>query len=263
METSYETIRTNIEERILTVAVNRPDSRNAVNVTLLEELADVMSRAEERDDIRVVVLRGDGDGIFIAGGDISTFSDADGDWFLNVFNPAAERMEEAMEGNALPIVAAVDGLALGGGTEIAMMCDMIIASEDAAFGTPEIRLGLIPGVGGTQRLTRLVGYLKAKEIIMTGRQVPAEEAAEIGLANRVVPVEEFKDEVYHLAAELAEGAPLAQQYAKMAVNHARPALEDGRALESVLTRTLFDSDESDEGVAAFLEKRAPNFGNRD
>jgi enoyl-CoA hydratase/carnithine racemase len=260
METSYETIRTELEGRVLTVAVNRPDSRNAVNVTLLDELADVMARAEEHENIRVVVLRGDGDGIFIAGGDIATFSDTDGDWFLNVFNPAAERMEEAMEGNALPIIAAVDGLALGGGTEIAMMCDMIVASEDAAFGTPEIRLGLIPGVGGTQRLTRLVGYLKAKEIIMTGRQVPAQEAAEIGLANRAVPASEFEEEVYDLAADLAQGAPLAQQYAKLAVNHARPALDDGRALESVLTRTLFDSDESDEGVAAFLANRPPEFG---
>lgn len=259
METSYETIRTEMDDQVLTVAVHRPDSRNAVNVTLLEEIADVMVRAEAHDDVRAIVLRGDGDGIFIAGGDISTFADVDGDWFFNVFNPAAERMEEAMEGNSLPIIAAVDGLALGGGTEIAMMCDMIIASEDSAFGTPEIRLGLIPGVGGTQRLTRLVGYLKAKEIIMTGRQVPAEEAAEIGLANRVVPADEFEDEVYSLAADLAEGAPLAQQYAKVAINHARPALDDGRALESVLTRTLFDSAESDEGVAAFLDKRPPEF----
>lgn len=259
MESEYETVVATVEDQVLTVEVDRPESRNAVNLSLLDELSDVLSDAEGREDVQAVVLTGAGEGIFIAGGDISEFIDADGDWWMQEFHPRVKQLEDSMEGNSLPIIAAVDGVALGGGTEIAMMCDMIVASEEAEFGTPEITLGLIPGAGGTQRLARLVGYLKAKEIVMTGRRVPADEAREIGLANRVVPADDFDNEVYELAEQLAEGPSLAQHYAKISINQARQGLEDGRDLERVLTRTLFDSEDKDEGVDAFLNKRSADF----
>jgi enoyl-CoA hydratase/carnithine racemase len=254
----YETIMVEREGDVGTVTVSRPEAMNAVNPRVLEELAAAI--ADLASEVRCVVLTGAGDRAFIGGGDIKAFREQSSTDWLSEFREVVTDLEHAIEGARVPVIAAVNGVALGGGTEIAMMCDLILAAESARFGQPEIGLGIIPGAGGTQRLTHLVGYLKAKELVLTGRHVPASEAAEIGLANEVVADEAFYDRVYELAEELAAGAPHAQWFAKRSINEARAGLEAGLELEAAYAALAFDTEDKVEGMAAFVEKRDPDFG---
>lgn len=257
MPNDYETIEVERDGPVATVHVARPESMNAVNVGVLTELATAISK--QSTEARVVILTGEGDQAFIGGGDIKEFQDKPGMWFHGEFRDRMAAVEDAIEGGRIPVIAAVNGVALGGGTEIAMMCDMIVAAESASFGQPEIGLGFIPGSGGTQRLTHLVGYMKAKELILTGRQVPADEAADIGLATEVVDDNSFDDRVAELANDLAEGPPLAQWFAKKAINQCRADIQKGLELEAALGALLFETEDNKEGLAAFIENREPKF----
>lgn len=258
MTDTYEFVSVAVDDRIGTVTITRPDAMNAVNPAVLGELTDAVSEAAAAAD--VVVVTGEGDRAFIGGGDIDAFDGKSGMWWRSEFREPMADLETEIEGAKVPIIAAVNGVALGGGTEIAMMCDLIVAAESARFGQPEIGLGIIPGAGGTQRLTHLVGYLKAKELVLTGRHVPAPEAESIGLANEVVPDDAFEDRVYELAGELAAGPSEAQWLAKRTINESRPDLRMGLELEAAYAALAFETDDKAEGLRAFLEKRDPEFG---
>lgn len=257
MPNDYDTITVERDGPIGTVCVARPEAMNAVNPEVLAELADAISNLSS--EVRALVLTGEGEDAFIGGGDIKDFQDRSGVWFREEFRDTMARVEDAIESSRAPVIAAVNGVALGGGTEIALMCDLIIATESARFGLPEIGLGIIPGSGGTQRLAHLVGYLKAKELILTGRHVSATEAEDIGLANEVVADDEFDGRVSDLAEELAEGPRIAQWFAKNSINQTRAQLETGLELEAALAGLLFETNDKEEGLAAFVEKREAEF----
>jgi enoyl-CoA hydratase/carnithine racemase len=258
MPSSYDTVAVEKDGDIGTVRLTRPEAMNAVNAKVLIELADAIETLSE--EAGVVVLTGAGDDAFIGGGDIKEFQNQSGVWFRGEFREAMTDLESAIEGSHVPVVAAVNGVALGGGTEIALMCDLIIATESATFGLPEIGLGLIPGAGGTQRLAHLVGYLKAKELVLTGKHISAAEAADIGLANEVVDDPEFDDRVEALAGDLSDGPATAQWFAKKSINETRAQLESGLELEAALAGLLFETEDKEEGLEAFVESRDPSFG---
>lgn len=257
------TVSVERDNQVATVSVDRPESMNSLNISVLEKLADAVETAMTNDSVTVVVLRGSDDDAFVSGADIDDFASNDGLWWKSEFRRAFERVEDAIEGGTKPVIAAVDGLALGGGSELALMCDVVIASENATFGFPEITLGGIPGVGGTQRLAHLVGVLKAKELVLTGQRVDASEAVEIGMATRVVTEDAFADEVDTLATDLATNPPVAMWFAKTAINRTRGDLESGLELEAALGAMLFETDDFDEGTSAFVEKRDAEFGGWD
>jgi len=259
MSEEFEDVRIERADHVGRIYLDRPEAMNAVTTSMLSELADAVDELDDDDEVRVIVLTGAGDDAFVGGGDIKDFQGRPGTWFKSQFRREMGRVETAIEGASNLVLAAVNGVALGGGTEIAMMCDMIVAAESAEFGLPEITLGIIPGSGGTQRLTHLVGYLKAKELILTGRHVPAAEAVEIGLANESVADDEFETRVDELAAELAGGSQSAQWFAKEAINRARADLDLGLDLEETLAALAFETADKEEGFEAFAERRDPEF----
>jgi enoyl-CoA hydratase/carnithine racemase len=257
MTDEFETVSVTGDGDLGTVIVDRPEAMNAVNLTVLEELSTALESAAE--SYNALILTGAGSDAFIGGGDIKEFKDASGVWFQRGFREAMSDVEAAIEGSRVPVVAGVNGVALGGGTEIALMCDLIVAAESARFGLPEIGLGIIPGSGGTQRLTHLVGYLQAKEMILTGKHVPAPEAEEMGLVNEVVSDEDLEARLEELGGELADGPLTANWFAKKAVNDARPELDSGLELEAALAALTFETEDKMEGMEAFVEKREPEF----
>jgi len=258
-ETEYDTIDVARSGRTATVTVDRPESMNSLNVDVLEELAAAIEAAMADDAIKVVVLTGRGDEAFVSGADIGDFVANDGLWWKINFRRSFEEVERATEGGKKPVVAAVDGVALGGGSELVLLCDFVIATESARFGFPEISLGGMPGVGGAQRLARHVGVLAAKDLVMTGRRVGAEEASDMGLVTRVVDDDAFDEDDADLAADLAAGPPVAMWFAKEVLNRSRGDLETGLALEEALGTMLFETDDFDEGTSAFVEQRATEF----
>jgi len=252
MSTMYETILIETRERVGLVRINRPKARNALNSTLLRELNDALEAFDADPEIGAMVITGD-EIAFAAGADIKEMADASAMEMLTQSHiPQFDRLRSINK----PVIAAVSGWCLGGGNELAMACDMIIASETARFGQPEINLGVIPGAGGTQRLTRAVGKAIAMEMVLNNRTLTAEEAMSLGLVNRVVPVERCLDEALQLAAEIASRAPLAVRLGKEAVNHAFESfLSDGLADERRAFYMLFASHDQKEGMQAFVEKR--------
>ncbi|WP_121743606.1 enoyl-CoA hydratase/isomerase family protein [Natronorubrum halophilum] len=258
-DTDYDNVYIEREDSLATIYVDRPEVRNSVNLDTIVEITNAIKKVGRDEKTRVIVLTGHGERAFIGGGDIKQFQDKSGIWFQREFRPATHDLERAIEESMHPVLAAVNGDALGGGTEIAMMCDMIVAAASARFGQPEIRLGIIPNAGGTQRLAHLVGSLKAKELILTGRHISAEEAADIGLINEVVSDDAFEERVCELAAELAAGPALAQWFGKRAVNATRTNLNTGLQLEAALSGLLFNTRDKEEGMGAFFEDRDPNF----
>ena len=243
---------------VATIIVDKPETKNSLDIPTLGSLAAALNREMERDSTNVVVLAGAGDS-FMSGADIEIFHENEGTWWIREFRHAFSAVEDAIEDGRKPVIAAVDGFALGGGTEIALMSDLIYTSERAQMGLPEIGIGGIPGVGGTQRLAQVVGPLKAKEMIMTGDIVSGEEATEIGLANDVFTEEAFDDQITEVAEGLAERGPMALWFAKEAINQTREGLDKGLALEAALASNLFQTDDFAEGAAAFLENREPDF----
>jgi enoyl-CoA hydratase len=242
------------------VTIDRQDALNALSFDLLDELADTLQALDADPGCRVIVLTGAGSRAFAAGADIRELADQ-----TPVRLAAEDRFSSWDRIGALrtPVIAAVRGFALGGGCELAMACDMIVAAEDAEFGQPEIRLGVMPGAGGTQRLTRAVGKARAMELILTGRTLPAREAEAMGLVTRVVPSELTLEAALELAARVAGQPPLAVAAAKEAIRAAAELpLTAGLEFERRTFFLLFGSEDQREGMAAFVEKRVPHWTGR-
>ncbi|MEW5868078.1 MAG: enoyl-CoA hydratase-related protein [Chloroflexota bacterium] len=253
---TYETILTEVRGRVGLARLNRPQALNALNNTLLEELMLALATFDQDDQIGAMLVTGS-DKAFAAGADIKEMADATAIEMLARDHVA--RFEHIRQIKK-PVIAAVSGWCLGGGCELAMSCDMIVASETARFGQPEVTIGVIPGAGGTQRLTRAVGKAVAMEMILNNRTLTAQEALHFGLVNRVSPVETYLDEALDLAAEIASRAPLAVRLAKEAIDNAFDALlSDGLAAERRAFYFLFASADQKEGMAAFIEKRKPEW----
>jgi enoyl-CoA hydratase len=247
-------------EGVTLIRLNRPEALNALNSELLGELGQALDAAATDDGVRCIVLTGS-DRAFAAGADIKEMSDKSYAQMmtLDFFTAAARKIEQFRK----PIIAAVSGYALGGGCELAMMCDFIIASESAKFGQPEINLGVSPGIGGTQRLTRFVGKAKAMDMILTARMMDAAEAERAGLVSRVVPNDKLLDTALEAAAKIAGHSPLAVMMNKELVEAAyETTLTTGVALERRLFHSLFAFEDQKEGMAAFVEKRKPDFRGR-
>ena len=258
MPQAYETLLVERRERVAIITINRPDKRNALNIKTREEGAAALDELRTDDSVRVVVITGAGDKAFIAGADIAEFAGRTAVTQRDVMT--SRSLFTAIDTFPKPIIAMVNGYCLGGGCELAMACDLRIASERASFGQPEINLGIIPGGGGTQRLTHLVGEGKAMELILTGEIINAQAAHAIGLVNLVVPHEELAAKTLELANRIAEKSPIALRLAKEAVKTAaRSTLDEGLRREIDLFALCFSSADKDEGVNAFLEKRKPEF----
>ncbi len=243
-------------DHVAKIRLNRPKILNALNTEIIKELADVLEEMDQDSQIRAIVLTGN-DKAFAAGADIKELAETKPvEFVMKQFFRDWERIRKLSK----PLIAAVNGYALGGGNELAMCCDMIIASETAKFGQPEILLGVIPGAGGTQRLTKAVGRAKAMEMILTGKTVSATEALEWGLVNRVVSPDEVENEALKLALEIAGKPPVAVRLAKQAINKAQELpLDHGLNFEQNAFYLLFSSEDQQEGMQAFLEKRKPQF----
>ena len=252
----YLELETDRQDHVAVVRLHRPERLNALCMGLMSELADLLEELDTDGAIRCIVLTGD-EKAFAAGADITEMADA-GAVEMHRRNQFAtwERIRRIRT----PMIAAVSGYALGGGNELAMHCDMIVASESARFGQPEIKIGVMPGAGGTQRLTRAVGKVRAMEMVLTGEPISAEQALEAGLVNRVVPVEVYLDEALKLARTVASRPPVAAMLAKDAVLKAfDTTLEAGLAHERHNFYLLFASEDKKEGMEAFLEKRDPHW----
>jgi enoyl-CoA hydratase len=261
MAQSYETLLVERHDRVAIITINRPEKRNALNIKTREEGAAALDELAEDDSVRVVIFTGAGDKAFIAGADIGEFAGRTSIIQRSVM--LGRSLFTAIDNFPKPVIAMINGYCLGGGNELAMACDLRIASETASFGQPEINLGIIPGGGGTQRLTRLVGEGKAMELILTGEIIDARTAALLGLVNMVVPLEELRAKTMEIANRIADKSPIALRMAKEAVKIAsRSNLDEGLRREIDLFALCFSSEDKDEGVNAFLEKRKPEFKGR-
>ena len=254
---AYETLIVDVDDHIALIKLNRPDAMNALNVHLLSELSNALGAAEQNAKVRCIVITGS-DKVFSAGADIAHMKDKS---FADVFSTDLfGRDVDALLSCRKPIIAAVAGHALGGGCELAMMCDFIIAADTAKFSQPEINLGIIAGIGGTQRLTRAVGKSKSMDMHLTGRPMTAEEAERAGLVSRVVPAKKLMEEAMAAAAKIAEKSTITMMAVKEAVNRsAETTLREGMLFERRLFHALFATEDQTEGMAAFLEKRDPQF----
>lgn len=238
------------------IELNRPKELNALNRQLMLEIKDTLQDFDNDDNIRAIILTG-GERVFAAGADIKQMADATAMDMLNIDQFSTW---DQIKKTKKPIIGAVSGFALGGGCELAMTCDMIVASETAQFGQPEINIGTMPGAGGTQRLTRAVGKVLAMEMVLTGRFITAEEALKAGLVNCIVPVEMLYKEAIRIATLAAAKSPVAVKLAKEAVNKAfETSLDEGLQFERKNFYLTFASADQKEGMAAFIEKRKPNF----
>lgn len=257
---AFETIIYEKSEQIAVITLNRPEKLNALSPKLIEELYAALREADKDESVRVIILTG-GNTVFAAGADLEAMA-AGGLDVVQVFKArfAQNNPFDYIEQIGKPVIAAIAGYALGGGCELAMCCDLRIAADTAQFGQPEIRVGLIPGSGGTQRLPRLIGMTKAKELVMVGEFIGAEEAERLGLVNAVVPVDKLLDEAKKLAAKLIQRPPFGLRLAKMAMNMgAGRDLPSALALEREAFAMLFATEDQKEGVRAFTEKRKPEF----
>ena len=254
---AYETIIVDVQDHISVITLNRPDALNALNDQLLEELGDALLDAQRNDKVRCIVLTGS-EKAFAAGADIKmmsskSFVDAFGE---DLFTEATDKITSIRK----PIIAAVSGYALGGGCELAMMCDFIICSDTAKFGQPEINLGVSPGLGGTQRLTRFIGKSKAMDMNLTGRFMEADEAERCGLVSRVVPAKNLMNEALGAATKIAEKSMITVMAVKEMVNRSyETTLREGLLFERRVFHSLFATEDQKEGMAAFMEKREAQF----
>jgi enoyl-CoA hydratase len=257
---AYETLIVEIEDSVALIRLNRPEALNALNSQLLGELAEALKAADENDKVRCIVITGS-EKAFAAGADIKEMSDKG---FVEMFTSNYFGAEsDAISRVRKPVIAAVSGYALGGGCELAMMCDFIIASETARFGQPEINLGVVAGIGGTQRLTRFVGKSKSMDMHLTGRFMDAAEAERSGLVSRVVPVSKLIPEAMEAARKIAAKSALSTMVVKEAVNRAyETTLREGILFERRVFHALFATEDQKEGMNAFLEKRQPQFRDR-
>ncbi len=254
----FQLIKVNpqIEKHIALIQLNRPKEMNALNIQMMEEMRDALKSLDADENVRVIILTGN-ETSFAAGADIKEMSDKDAiDMFLLDQFSTWDQISKTRK----PLIAAVSGFALGGGCELAMSCDMIIASESAKFGQPEIKIGVMPGAGGTQRLTRAIGKVRAMEMILTGKFIHAEEALRFGLINKIVPVQLHLEETIRFAREIAQMSPVAVRLVKEAINKSFSApLEEGILFERKNFYLCFASEDQKEGMSAFVEKRTADF----
>lgn len=256
---AYTNIIVDTQEGIATLTFNRPKALNALNSDLLDELSDALDNIAADETNRVLVLTGSGEKSFVAGADIKELA-VQNPLSGKIFAHKGQSVISKLQDLAIPVIAAVNGFALGGGSEIALASDFIYASEAASFGLPEITLGLIPGFGGTQRLSRLIGMNKAKELILTGKIIPAKEALTMGLVNKVVAPDRLMAEVRKTATIIATKGKTALRAAKQAINNGMNVdLATGLAMEVDAFALCLTSEDSKEGLNAFIEKRAANF----
>ncbi len=252
----YENILVEMEDDVFYLTLDREHRMNSMNEDLLNDVRDGIQEAED-EGARCIVIQGAGEN-FSAGADVSSFSPSVQALYKS--SKKGKKVIKAIEETPIPVVAAIRGNCLGGGLEMSLACDFRIAAEDAKLGQPELNLGIIPGWGGTQRLPQIVGLAKAKELIMLAKRIPADEALEIGLVNKVVTVDEFEDEVEEFASEIASGPPIALKYAKFAMNYGTQVPTDvGEEIESSLFGSLASTEDMMEGIEAFMEKREPEF----
>lgn len=255
----YKNLLVDVAENIATIAFNRPKALNAMNLETARELKNAIVKCIEDDGIRALILTGSGDKAFVAGADIGSMKNHEPSSALP-FMELGHEVLRLIETMSLPSIAAVNGFALGGGSEIALSCDIRFASENARFGLPEILLGIIPGWGGTQRLSRIIGMGRAKELILGGGQIDAKRAYEIGLVNRLYPSDQLMEETRKFAQGLAALPAFAVKMAKHAMNYgADLPLDNATRLEMECCAQCFSTKDQKEGMNAFLEKRKPNF----
>ncbi len=256
-----EFININVDKYIATITINRPEALNAMNKAVVAELEEAMEECIQNDAVGMVVITGAGEKAFVAGADIKSMQKMSGREALE-FSREGQEMTMVIENSPKPVIAAINGFALGGGCEIALACDMRIASENAKFSQPEVALGIIPGWGGTQRLPRLVGKGRAIELITGGEMIDAKEALRIGLVNHVVPQPELMEKVHSLAKAILKNGPTAVGAALKCIHKGfDEPLENGLDIELNAFSELFETDEQREGTTAFVEKRKPKFRN--
>ena len=256
---SLETIEVNIDAGVAKVTLNRPDRLNAISLKMLEEIKQLMELVEKSNEVRVVVITGGGK-YFSAGADIVEVSGIETTFDAFEYMRNIQLVFNSLTKLPKPVIAGVNGLALGGGCELALACDLRIASENATFGVPEIDIGVLPGGGGTQRLPRLLGICKAKEMLYTGRRITAKEACDMGMINKVVPFGELQQEVDSWAKEIVAKSSLALKEAKHLVNTGiEHDLETALKMEAYSVAALFTSEDKKEGMQAFLEKKKAVF----
>lgn len=254
---SFRNIIYEKRDGVAIITINRPQVLNALNKETLLEMNSAIMDAEKDSSIKVVIVTGAGERAFCAGADIKELSDKTPIEIMELIKLGQETFN-LIENLSKPVIAAVNGLALGGGCELVAACDFVVSSDKAMFGQPEINLGIMPGWGGTQRLVNLVGIRKAKEMILLGKMIKAEEAQQIGLVNRVVPAEKLMEEANAIARGLAEKSPISLKFVKLALNKALEAgLTEGLEFERAIFSLLYSSEDAKEGIKAFLEKRKP------
>lgn len=255
---SYSTLLTSLEQNIFTITINRPDKLNALNKTVMSELDEAISELEKNAEIKAAIITGAGSKSFVAGADISEFAGLSGAEGMDLAR-AGQNVFSRIEHASKPVIAAVNGFALGGGCELAMACHFRVAGENAKFGQPEINLGLIPGYGGTQRLVQLVGKGRAMELLMTGNMIDAPTALQYGLVNYVVNSEELIDKTKSILSVITAKAPVALGRCISAANAVFDHGRNGFDVEIEGFGECFDTEDMKEGTAAFLEKRKPVF----
>ncbi len=256
---SYDNVIYEVKDNVGVLTINRPKMLNALNGQTIDEIRSVLSEAKDDKQVRAIIVTGSGEKAFVAGADITEFVDIGIDQGFD-FSRNGQKMGRDLEWMGKPSIAAVNGMALGGGMELALSCTFRILSENAQLGLPEAGLGVIPGYGGTQRLTRMIGKSRALWTILTGDMINAQDALQMGLANVVVKPEDLMEHAFKVAKKLLKKAPLAVKLAIMAVNHgAETDLESGLVYEAAFANVLLNSEDKREGINAFMEKRKPNF----
>ncbi|MDR3555273.1 MAG: enoyl-CoA hydratase-related protein [Syntrophobacteraceae bacterium] len=263
MKETYQDIKLTKDGMIATITIDRPHVLNAISFHTMLEIDEALDAIESEESVRVVVLTGAGTKAFVSGGDISVMGKSLQYVQTLTEVPKGQDVGTRIENFPKPVIARINGYALGGGTELALCCDIRIAVDSAKMGMPEVKLGIIPGYGGTQRLPRLIGVGRAKELILTGDHIPAQRALEYGLVNRVVPVAELDQTVAEMARKMASCGPVSLHMAKTAINNGLQAdLRTALELEARCYSLCFATEDRVEGMNAFLEKRKPNFHGR-
>ena len=258
----YQTLLTELQDGTYVITINRPDKLNALNKDVIEELGKALDEVYNNADIKSAIITGSGEKGFVAGADISEFTSLDSAGGAELAKRGQDLVFNKVENCPKPVVAAVNGFSLGGGCELAMSCHFRVASENAKFGQPEVNLGLIPGYGGTQRMTQLIGKGKTMELMMTGDMIGADEAKSLGLVNHVVPQEELMAKTKGILQKIQSKAPIAIAKVISCVNDAAVSDSDGYANEIARFGECFDTEDMREGTTAFLEKRKAAFSGK-
>jgi len=250
-------------EGIARITINRPEARNALNTMVRQEIKDAVKDIEEDKEVKVAIITGAGDKAFVSGADIRDLKEMNSVGIEEYASTVGQQLYTEIENLRVPVIARINGFCLGGGCELAMACDIRVASENAKFGQPEINIGIFPGGGGTQRLPRLVGWGRAKELIYTGRIIGAAEAERIGLVDKVVPVDKLEETVNQLAETITSKSPLIISLVKKVINRGMYTdLAAGLSYEKGNFSLCFATEDHNEGITAFLEKRKPEFKGR-